>query len=88
MVLSTGKPIVLKAGKCQNRSKEQAVTKEGIRRAQQSLEKWRKSHGDISALRKAYRSKIPDWVVKSMEFEREPVSMTRLKKRLSKALRE
>ena len=58
------------------------MTKEEIKRAQQNLEEWRKSHEDINVLRKAYQEKILDWVVKSMEFEREPVSMTRLKELL------
>ena len=58
------------------------MTKEEIKKAQQKLEKWRKSHEDINVLRKAYQEKIPDWVVKSMEFERESVSMTRLKEPL------
>jgi len=58
------------------------MTKKEIKKAQQNLEKWRKSHEDINALRKAYKEKIPDWVVKSMEFEREPVSMSRLKELL------
>lgn len=59
------------------------MTKEEIKKAQQNLEEWRKSHEDINALRKAYREKILDWVVKSMEFESEPVSMTRLKELLA-----
>lgn len=63
---------------------KKAMTKQEIKRAQRSLEKWRKSHADIDALRKAYREKILDWVVTSMEFEREPVSMTRLKELLEK----
>ncbi len=58
------------------------MTKKEARRAQLSLDEWRKSHGDINALRKAYREKILGWVVKSMEFEKEPVSMTRLKELL------
>jgi uncharacterized protein YeeX (DUF496 family) len=58
------------------------MTKEETKRAQQKLEEWRKSHEDINVLRKAYQEKILDWVVKSMEFEREPVSMTRLMKLL------
>jgi hypothetical protein len=60
------------------------MTKEEIRKAQQDLDRWRKSHEDINVLRKAYREKILDWVVTSMEFEREPVSMTRLKELLEK----
>ena len=60
------------------------MTKEQKRTAQQALERWRKSHEDINVLRKAYRERIPDWVVKSMEFESEPVSMTSLKELLEK----
>jgi hypothetical protein len=58
------------------------MTKKEIKKAQQNLEKWRRSNEDINALRKAYKKQIPDWVVKSMEFERAPVSMTRLKELL------
>lgn len=58
------------------------MTKEELKRAQQSLKEWRDGHEDMDELRKAYREKIVDWVVKPMEFEREPVSMTRLKELL------
>lgn len=61
-----------------------AMTRKEIKKAQQNLEKWQKSHEDINALRKAYREKVLDWVVKAMEFEKEPVSMTRLKELLEK----
>jgi hypothetical protein len=54
------------------------------KRAQKDLEKWQKNHTDIVSLRRAYREKILDWVVKSMEFEKEPVSMDRLKELLKK----
>ena len=60
------------------------MTKAEIKKVQQGLEKWQESHADINLLRKAYREKILDWVVKSMEFEKEPVSMTRLKELLEK----
>jgi uncharacterized protein YeeX (DUF496 family) len=60
------------------------MTKAEIEEAQQALREWRKSHQDISTLRKAYQEKIPDWVVKSMEFEKESVSMSRLKEILKK----
>lgn len=39
---------------------------------------------DITSLRKVYQEKILDWVVKSMEFEKEPASMNRLKELLKK----
>ena len=58
------------------------MAKRELIRAQRSLGEWRKSHVDIYELRKAYRAKILDWVVASMEFEKEPVSMTRLKELL------
>jgi hypothetical protein len=60
------------------------MTKEEIKKAQQKLEEWRKGHEDINVLRKAYQQKILNWVVKSMEFESEPVSMTRLKELLER----
>jgi len=70
------------ADKWQNKDKETSHDKGREKKAQQNLEEWRKSHADINVLRKAYQEKILDWVVKSMEFEREPVSMTRLKELL------
>ena len=60
------------------------MTKAQIKKAQENLERWRKSHADMNSLRKAYREKIMDWVVKSMEFEKETVSMNRLKELLKK----
>ncbi len=60
------------------------MTKAEIKKAQQRLEKWQESHADINVLRKAYQEKILDWVVKSMEFEKEPVSMSRLKELLER----
>jgi hypothetical protein len=60
------------------------MTKKEIISAQRALEEWRKSHEDINVLRKAYRGKILDWVVTSMEFEGEKVSMTRLKELLER----
>lgn len=60
------------------------MTKAQIKKAQENLERWRERHGDMNSLREAYQEKILDWVVKSMEFEREPVSMTRLKALLEK----
>ena len=43
-----------------------------------------KDHSDINSLRKAYQEKALDWVVSSMELEKEPVSMGRLKELLMK----
>jgi hypothetical protein len=63
------------------------MNKTTIKRAQLNLEKWQKSHTDITALRKAYKNKVLDWVVKSMEFEKEPVSMARLKELIEKEKR-
>jgi uncharacterized protein YeeX (DUF496 family) len=60
------------------------MTKKEIKKAQQKLEKWQQNHPDIKSLRKAYRDKVLDWVVKSMEFEKEPVSMGRLKELIEK----
>ena len=60
------------------------MTKAAIKKAQQNLEKWQQDHADINSLRKVYQAKVLDWVVKSMEFEKEPVSMSRLKELLEK----
>jgi len=46
------------------------MTKAEIEKAQQALQEWRRRYSDINMLRKVYQEKIPDWVVKSMEFER------------------
>jgi hypothetical protein len=60
------------------------MTKKEIISVRRALEEWRKSHEDINVLRKAYRGKILDWVVTSMEVEGEKVSMTRLKELLER----
>ena len=43
------------------------------------LHRWQKGHADPAKRATLYRRKILDWVVQSMAFENEPVSMTRLK---------
>ena len=43
------------------------------------LRQWQKQHADPAKRAALYRRKILDWVVQSMEFENEPVSMARLK---------
>ncbi|MBI5233018.1 MAG: hypothetical protein HY880_01545 [Deltaproteobacteria bacterium] len=58
------------------------MTKAKIKKAQQGLEKWSQSRTDINALRKTYQEKIPAWTLRSMEFEKEPVSMKLLKELL------
>jgi hypothetical protein len=60
------------------------MTKKELKKAQQSLDRWREVHSDTNSLRRAYQQKIPDWVVKSMEFEGAPVSMPRLKELLAR----
>ncbi len=60
------------------------MTKSQIKKLQQALAKWQDDHADINSLRKTYQEKVLDWVVKSMEFEKEPVSMSRLKELLEK----
>ncbi|MDA8104392.1 MAG: hypothetical protein M0Z71_03340 [Nitrospiraceae bacterium] len=66
------------------KTKKKAMIREASKKAEHDLERWRKSHEDINVLRKAYREKILNWVVTSMEFEKEPVSMTRLKELLER----
>jgi uncharacterized protein YeeX (DUF496 family) len=55
------------------------MTSQSKKKLQQALISWQKQHSDIKALRKAYQEKILDLVVKSMEFEKEPVDINRLK---------
>jgi len=43
------------------------------------LHRWQKKHADPAKRAMLYRRKILDWVVQSMAFESEPVSMARLK---------
>ncbi|MDA8337740.1 MAG: hypothetical protein M0Z70_00380 [Nitrospiraceae bacterium] len=52
------------------------MTTEELRKAQQALDKWRKDHMDINALRKTYLASIPKQVWASMAFEGEPVDLT------------
>jgi len=66
------------ADKWQNKDKAASHDKGRNKKAHQKLEEWRKRHEAINVLRKAYQEKIPGWVVKSMEFEKEPLSMARL----------
>jgi len=66
------------------RQRRKLMAKVEVKRLKQSLTQWRKNHTDINALRKAYREKVPGWVADSMEFEKEPVDINRLKKRLKK----
>ncbi len=60
------------------------MTEKDKKKLQQALIRWQKKHADIKALRKAYREKILDLVVKSMEFEKEPVDINRLRTLLGK----
>ena len=60
------------------------VKKLNMKNLQQNLTKWQKNHEDINSLRKAYQEEVLNWVVKSMEFEREPVDINRLKELLEK----
>jgi len=60
------------------------VKKLNMKNLQQNLTKWQKNHEDINSLRKAYQEEVLNWVVKSMEFEREPVDINRLKELLKK----
>ena len=60
------------------------MTKLELKRLKQSLAKWQESHADIDSLRKAYREKALGWVADSMEFEKEPVDINRLKRHLKK----
>ena len=86
--MSNPKILMIKFGchkeKGRIKTRKKCMTREEIRKAEQALERWRKSHEDIKVLRKAYREKILDWVVTSMEFEKEPVSTTRLKELLER----
>ena len=59
------------------------VKKLNIKNLQENLTKWQKNHEDINSLRKAYQEEVLNWVVRSMEFEREPVDINRLKELLA-----
>jgi len=50
-----------------------------LKRADAKLRQWRKRYADPAKRATLYRKKILDWVVQSMAFENEPVSMDRLK---------
>jgi len=68
------------------KTSKKAMTKKEIKKAQQNLEKWRKSHKDVYALRNAYRENIPEQVRASMAFEGEHVSIKMLKEYLKRAI--
>jgi hypothetical protein len=58
------------------------MTKAEIKKAQKKLEKWRKSHEDLAALKKAYWDTIPAQVHASIAFEGEYVDIKMLKEYL------
>ncbi|MDO8447061.1 MAG: hypothetical protein Q7T53_13370 [Deltaproteobacteria bacterium] len=60
------------------------MTKKEMTSIQKGLAKWQERHADINSLRKAYREKILKWVADSMEFEKEPVDINRLRELLKK----
>jgi hypothetical protein len=66
------------------RMRSRKMTNAEIEKAQQALQEWRRRRLDINMLRRVYQEKVLDWVVKSMEFEKEPMSMSRLKDILKK----
>ncbi len=51
------------------------------------LRAWQKRHADPADRATLYRRKVLHWVVQSMAFENEPVSMARLKVLLKKVRR-
>jgi hypothetical protein len=50
-----------------------------IKKLDAKLRQWQRLHADPAKRATLYRRKILDWVVQSMAFENEPVSMARLK---------
>ena len=50
-----------------------------LKKADAKLRQWRKRYADPTKRASLYRKKVLDWVVQSMAFENEPVSMDRLK---------
>jgi hypothetical protein len=58
------------------------MTKARLQKTKRGIARWRKAHADPDAVRAAYQARVLDWVVQSMAFENEPVSMERLKELL------
>jgi hypothetical protein len=59
--------------------KKQVVPPLDFKKLDAKLRQWRKRYADPAKRATLYRKKILDWVVQSMAFENEPVSMARLK---------
>ena len=74
----------MKTNKCQNKNKEEKNDKGSDKKSSAKSRKVAARPRRYKLLRKVYQAKVLDWVVKSMEFEKEPVSMSRLKELLEK----
>jgi hypothetical protein len=59
--------------------KKQVLPPLDLKKLVAKLRQWQKRHADPAKRAMLYRRKILDWVVQSMAFENEPVSMVRLK---------
>ncbi|NOT94676.1 MAG: hypothetical protein HOP00_00005 [Nitrospira sp.] len=51
--------------------------------ANAKLCRWRQQHADLATRQALYRGRVLEWVVESMKFENEPVTMARLQELLA-----
>lgn len=54
-----------------------------LTQANAKLRRWQQEHADLATRQALYRGRILDWVVESMKFENEPVTMARLQELLA-----
>ena len=54
-----------------------------LTQANAKLRRWRQQHADLAARQALFRDRVLEWVVESMRFEDEPVTMTRLQELLA-----
>lgn len=54
-----------------------------LTQANANLHRWRQEHADLATRQALYRDRVLEWVVESMRFENEPVTMARLQELLA-----
>jgi hypothetical protein len=54
-----------------------------LTQANAKLHRWRQQHADPATSQALYRDRVLEWVVESMKFENEPVTMARLQELLA-----
>ncbi|WHZ24512.1 MAG: hypothetical protein OJF47_003624 [Nitrospira sp.] len=54
-----------------------------LTQANAKLRQWRRQHAGLATRQALFRDRVLEWVVESMRFENEPVTMARLRELLA-----